>query len=196
MRPNLSLQKLKAFLKPGGVYRRQDLLAYSTNIDRALATLLQAGILHREQYGLYYCPIHSEFGPAKPREQDLIKAFLRDDRFVVYSPNLFNSLGLGTTQLYNTRIVFNRKRVGEYTLANRTYSFYRWREAPKELSKEFLVVEFLNKSSELSENTETAIAVLKTKMPQFDNRKLLFAARHYGKTSTYQKLLALLSDNE
>ena len=65
---------------------------------------------------------------------------------------MFNSLGLGTTQLYDKKIVFNRKRHGEMKLGNRTYFFHRWREAPKSLSREFLLVEMLNRINELAED--------------------------------------------
>lgn len=196
MRPNQSLEKIKAILKPGSVYRREDFLALSSNVDRNLAILLRSGFLKRERQGLYSCPQHTEFGDALPNEQEMVASFLRDNRFVVYSQNSFNSLGFGTTQLYNKRIVFNRKRVGEYVLAGRSYTFYRWREAPKEVTKEFLLVEFLNKLTELAEDSNAILEKMHSKLSLFDRRKLLFSASHYGKNSTQQILKNWLGANE
>jgi hypothetical protein len=53
----------------------------------------------------------------------LVKAFLKTDRFVLTSPNAYNQLGLGTTQLYNKRVVYNQKRHGTFPLGNRLVTF-------------------------------------------------------------------------
>lgn len=50
-------------------------------------------------------------------------AFLKDDRFLLTSPNAYNALGLGTTQLYNRRVVYNHKRHGKFVRGGRTYDF-------------------------------------------------------------------------
>ena len=39
-------------------------------------------------------------------------AFLRDKDFLVFSPSAYNTLGLGTTQLYNRTLVYNHKPTG------------------------------------------------------------------------------------
>lgn len=186
------LHKMKASLRPGAVYRRQDLAHLSSNVDRHLAALLKEGVLRRLNQGLYSCPEKTAFGDAPPDERALLRAFLRDDNFVVYSPNAFNSLGLGTTQLYNVRLVFNRKRHGDFLLGGRTYRFFRWREAPRQLTQEFLVVELVNRLDELVEDRDELLAALKKHLPRFDSRKLLYAARHYGTYSTQLKLGRLL----
>src|SRR5689334_21671962 len=108
------LHRLRAALEPGAVYRRQDLAHLSSNVDRHLALLVQQGELTRLNHGLYSCPNKTAFGEVPPDEYSLLRAFLKDDHFVAFSPNAFNRLELGTTQLYNQRVVFNRKRHGEY----------------------------------------------------------------------------------
>ena len=138
------------------------------------------------------CPEETPFGKALPEETQLLKAFLKDDRFVVYDLNLFNSLGLGLTQLYNKRIVFNRKRHGNFQFNRKHYYFYRWREAPKKLSKEFLYVEFLNRFDKLTENTVKHKSLLKKQIRKLDKRKLQKAVTNYGKESTKKKLQSLL----
>lgn len=145
MRQTETLSKLKNLLVPGQVYRRADLAPYSANVDRHLAKLVAEGTLKKLSQGLYAAPKITDFGEAPPDVESLLKSFLKDDHFVVYGPSQFNSLGLGTTQLYDRLIVFNRKRVGEFTFGERTYSFHRWREAPKQVTPEFLVVELLSK---------------------------------------------------
>lgn len=123
----------------------------------------------------------------------MLKSFLKDDHFVVYSFSQFNTLGLGTTQLYNRVIVFNRKRVGEFTLGGRTYLFHRWREAPKQLTPEFLVVELLNRLNELVEDREQVLVNLKKRLVEFNRRKILIAASRYGTLSTQKKLGAMMN---
>lgn len=187
-----AFEKMKDSLVPGMVYRREDLAPFTSNVDRYLARLVEEGNLKKLKQGLYLCPATSAFGEAPPDENSLVQSFLRDDHFVIYSPNAFTQLGLGLTQLYNQRIVFNRKRHGEFNLAGRTYSFYRWREAPKEVTREFLVVELLNRLNQLAEDSDEVLRRLKEKLAQFDLRKLKLAARQYGTYSTQLKLRQLL----
>lgn len=107
-----TLKKLKAYLVPGQVYRRAELASQSSNIDRHLAQLVEEGLLKKLSHGLYLAPKSTVFGDAPPEINSLICSFLKDDHFVVYGPSQFNALGLGTTQLYNDLVVFNRKRLG------------------------------------------------------------------------------------
>jgi hypothetical protein len=125
-----------------------------------------------------------------------MRSLLKDDRFVVYSPNDFNSLGLGTTQLYGKLIVFNRKRSGCFEIDGREYYFYRWREAPKQATKEFLLVEMLNRIKELAEDRDRFLEVLKWKINQFDKRKLQYAINHYGTKSTQRKFKKIFMETK
>jgi hypothetical protein len=97
--PTRTLQQLKRHLRPGRVYRRQDLLPWSQSVDRHLKELTVDGTLQKLRTGLYYYPRTFEFGKAPADEHELFKAFLKTDRFIVTSPNAYNQLGLGTTQL-------------------------------------------------------------------------------------------------
>ena len=127
------------------------------------------------------------FGEARPDEQLLLRAFLRDDRFVVFGPSDFNMLGLGTTQLYNQAIVVNRKRHGKYTLGGRTYFFHRRPDVPAQLTVEFLVVELVNRLDDLPENREHVLQRLNERLGEFSAEKLVDAARRYGTYSTQLK---------
>jgi len=196
MRQSRTLERLKATLVPGQVYRRSDLARLSSNVDRHLAQLVREGLLKKLSQGMYAAPKPTVFGEAPPEEHSLLQSFLKDDHFVVYGFSQFNALGLGTTQLYNNRVVFNRKRVGEFTLGSRTYEFHRWREAPKTLTEEFLVVELLKRLNDLAEDRIQVLQNLRAKLPKMNTRRLLHAANHYGTLSTQKKLAELLEHNQ
>ena len=132
-----TLEQLRRHLRPGRVYRREDLLRWSRSVDRHLKELTADGTLQKLRTGLYYSPRKFEFGEAPPDEHELGKAFLKTDRFVLTSPNAYNQLGLGTTQLYNKRVVYNQKRHGTYPLGNRMVTFERRMNVPKQPSVEF-----------------------------------------------------------
>lgn len=191
-----ALDRIKKHLVPGRTYRRSDLAELSSNVDRHLQTLVSEGLLKKLSTGLYVAPKSTAFGDAPPEEESLLKTFLKDDHFVVYSLSQFNTLGLGTTQLYNTRVVFNRKRTGEMVVGGRTYTLKLWREAPKTLTTEFLVVEFLNRLNELVEDRNSLLENLRTKLGEMDTAKLNRAAKRFGTISTQKKLKGLLQSQE
>ena len=112
-----TLEKLKMHLREGQVYRRNDLVKWSRSVDRHLHALLQEGILQKLSQGVYYYPKNSTLGKTPPVEENLVRSFLNDDRFLLTSPNLYNTFGTGTTQLYNQRTVYNHKRHGKFNWA-------------------------------------------------------------------------------
>lgn len=122
---------LRQYIKPGEVYRRSDLEYYSTAIDRHLASLTKDGTLVKLNQGLYYAPKQSKFGIVPPDDRQVVERFLKDDDFLLVSPNTFNSLGLGLTQLYNTTWVYNHKRKGEFQLNGKTFEFKLKSSFPK-----------------------------------------------------------------
>ncbi len=191
-----TLDQVKKHLVPGRTYRRSDLAEYSSNVDRHLQVLVSEGLLKKLSTGLYVASKATAFGDALPEEQSLLKSFLKDDHFVVYSPSQFNTLGLGSTQLYNTRVVFNRKRTGDMVVGGRNYTFRLWREAPKILTKEFLVVELLNRLNELAEDRNSILENLRLKLSEMDTAKLKRAVKRFGTLSTQKKLKDLLQDPE
>ncbi len=191
-----ALKLIKSALEPGKVYRRKDLVGFSSNLDRYLPFLLEEGVLRKVRRGIYTCPTTTAFGEAPPDEEKLLKTFLRDDHFVVFSPSVFNSLGLGTTQLYNQRIVVNRKRHGEFVLGGRTYFFHRRTEVPtsKQVTKEYFIMELLNRLNDLAEDQETILNHLKNKLADFDQKKLLYAKNHYATYSAQLKFEQLYEE--
>ena len=90
----------------------------------------------------------------RPRPEALIGAFLGDDRFLLVSPNAYNGLGVGTTQLYNTPVVYNHKRHGIFELDGRPYDFRLRPSFPKQVSEEFLLVDLLHNAERLAEDSD------------------------------------------
>lgn len=191
-----TLQRLRSHLVPGQAYRRAELMRLSSNVDRHLAALVAEGRLKKLRQGLYLAPKSSVFGEAPPDEESLLRSFLKDARFVVYSPNQFNSLGLGTTQLYNERVVFNRKRVGTLEVGGRQYTFRRWREAPKALTEEFLLTELLNRLDDLAEDRDLVLERLRSQLSKFNVKRLSYCVDHYGTVTAKNRLRSILARNE
>jgi hypothetical protein len=169
---------LRQHIKPGDVYRRSDLEYYSTAIDRHLSQLVQDGTLLRLSQGLYHAPQFSKFGAVPPSDDVLVECFLKDDEFLMLSPNSFNSLGLGLTQLYNTTWVYNHKRKGEFRLNGKLFEFKLKSSFPTQLTKEFLLVELLNSLDYLVENPN--LVDLSNKVKDFDIAALTQMAQKYG----------------
>ena len=146
-----ALSELQKHLRPGRVYRRKDLARWSTAVDRHLRQLVEEGRLEKVSGGLYMAPRQTRFGPAPAETEALVARFLGDDRFLVVSPNAYNGLGLGTTQLYNAPVVYNRKRHGRFALDGRPFDFRQRASFPKRLSEEFLLVDVLHNADRLAE---------------------------------------------
>jgi hypothetical protein len=178
------LQQLKNHLRPGQVYRREDLARWSNAVDRHLAQLTAEGTLTKLAGGLYLCPKKTAFGAAPPEDGKLVETFLKDRRFLMASPNAYNGLGVGTTQLYDKTVVYNHKRHGQYTLGGRTFDFRMKPSFPKSLSKEFLLVDLVNNLDQLAEDKERLLDRVKGQAASFDAFRLERAVREYGNVKT------------
>jgi hypothetical protein len=187
-----ALEKLRGHLRPGRVYRREDLLPWSHSVDRHLKDLVADGTLQKLRTGLYYRPRKLEFGEAAADEHELVKAFLKTHRFVITSPSAYNQLGLGTTQLYNKRVVYNQKRHGTFPLGNRMVTFERRMNVPRQLSPEFLLVDLVNELDDLAEDRDAVLSGVREKAKEMDQRKLARAVSLYGKYSTQKKFQEML----
>jgi hypothetical protein len=187
--------KLKRHLKKGQVYRRADLEPYSTAVDRNLEQLVAEGTLEKLAHGLYYVPKKSVFGAVPPDEEMLVKTYLKDDRFLITSPNAYNSLGVGTTQLYNVRVVYNHKRHGEVTLGNRTFQFHVKHHFPKKVTPEFLLVDLVNNLDNLAEDKSEVLPKAMAKVYTMDVKKMKDAVDKFGTGKTKKLLNPLLTES-
>lgn len=187
------VSELKRHLKPGNVYRRDELTRWSTSVDRHLAELVKEGALEKLSQGLYYFPQKTAFGNTPPEETKLISSFLKDTRFLVTSPNLYNSLGLGTTQLYNQRVVYNSKRHGKIKLGNRTFDFQIKPHFPSKITPEFLLVDLLNNLDRLAEDRDMVLQQVQSKIKEVKSAKFDLTLKKYGSAKT-KKILSQLME--
>jgi hypothetical protein len=178
------LQEVKKHLRPGHVYRRQDLARWSKAVDRHIKQLLQDGTLRKLAGGLYLRPKETVFGKAPAEDEKLVAGFLKDNRFLLASPNAYNMLGVGTTQLYDKTVVYNHKRHGQFSLGGRTFDFRVKPVFPRKLSKEFLLVDLINNLDRLAESRDEVLARVKERAASLDMPRLQRAARGYGNVRT------------
>lgn len=174
------LEELKSHLKQGRVYRREDMIEWSNAIDRHLEKLVEESVVEKLAQGLYYVPKISAFGKVPPDEDVLVRGFLKDDRFLLVSPNSYNSLGVGTTQLYNKKVVYNHKRHGIFKLGNREFDFQRKYDFPTKITQEFLLVDLVNNLEELAEDRAVVLNKVLSKAKQLPTQKLKLAITKYG----------------
>jgi hypothetical protein len=188
------VQELTRHLRPGRVYRREELAQWSNAVDRHLKRLVSDGTLTKLAPGLYLYPKDTVFGKAPPEDEKLVETFLKDDRFLLASPNAYNTLGVGTTQLYDKTVVYNHKRHGSFTLGGRTFDFRVRPSFPKRLSPEFLMVDLVNNLDRLAESKKEVLERVRERVPSYDVSRLRRAARDYGNVSTKKFFSALVAD--
>lgn len=188
------LEEFKKHLRAGSVYRRSELEQWSTSVDRHLKELVKSGHLQKLSSGLYYCPNKSAFGALPPEDEDLVKTFLKDDYFLLSTPNDYNKLGVGTTQLYNKRVVYNHKRHGEFKLGGKLFSFQKKPRFPKHVTVEFLLVDLVNNLNSLAEDQEEVIKNVLVKSKEVDTKRLRRSVKEYG-TIRAKKLFSPVLSN-
>ncbi|MGX9573306.1 hypothetical protein ACWUKX_11605 [Mesorhizobium sp. f-mel] len=175
-----ALSELKKRLRPGQVYRRKDLAKWSTAVDRHLRQLVEEGRLDRVSGGLYMAPRNTRFGKAPAAAEKLVETFLKDDRFLIVSPSAYNSLGVGTTQLYNEPVVYNLKRHGRFQLGGRMYDFRKKPSVPAKLTQEVLLVDLLQNLDRLPENKAEVLPRALRRARDMNPAQLAKAARDFG----------------
>jgi len=190
------LKELKSHLKRGTVYRRKHLDQWSKSVDRDLKVLINDGTLQKVASGMYYYPSLSTFGPTPAKEEELIKKYLDDSRFLLISPNLYNRLGVGTTQLYNTRIVYNNKRHGEVMFGNRKFSFQRKPRFPSKITTEFLAVDLVNNLDKLAEDSDLILEKLAGKLASLNMKSLKQSISSYGSVNAKRIFASLLRETD
>ena len=187
------LNELKKHLKTGQVYRRADLEQWSNAVDRHIGMLVKEGMLQKLSQGLYYYPRQTVFGVTPPDEESLVRSFLKDDEFLLSSPNAYNSLGVGTTQLYNKRVVYNHKRHGTFELGGRKFFFHMKPRFPKALTPEFLLVDLVNNLDELAEDPKEVLSNVQRKALTMDLKRLKHSVKTYGGVRARKVFMPLLS---
>jgi hypothetical protein len=175
-------------LQAGRVYRREDLARLSNAVDRHVHELVSKGLLKKLAQGLYYAPKQSNLGPLPPTDEQVVRGFLRDKDFLVFSPSSYNTVGLGTTQLYNSTLVYNHKRHGVFRLGNRQFDFRVKPRFPQKLTPEFLYVDLLNNLGELAEDRDAVLSQARSKLLSFNQSRFQEALDSYGNMATRKRV--------
>lgn len=108
-------------LEANRVYRTKEFARWGKNPARLVRRLVDRGQLLELAHGLYYAPGKSRFGTVPPRDDELLRAFLETDEYVLTGPPAWTTLGLGATAMFAATVVYNRKRTGEFELGGRTF---------------------------------------------------------------------------
>lgn len=187
-----ALAELKRKLRPGQVYRRKDLARWSTAVDRHLRQLVDEGRLEKVANGLYMVPRHTRFGTVPAKPEKLVQTFLGDDRFLMVSPNAYNGLGVGTTQLHNVPVVYNHKRHGRFKLDGREYDFRMRPTVPSHLTQEVLLVDLLHNLERLPEDASGVLPKALERARGMDRKRLARAVRDFGSARAERLLSPVL----
>lgn len=174
------LNELTRHLRPGKIYRRSDMGKWSSSVDRHIKQLVEAGKLRKLATGIYYCPKQTVFGASAADDCEMVSAFLKDKRFLLTSPNVYNALRVGTTQLYNQTVVYNHKRHGVFSLGGRTFDFQKKSAFPRHPGPEFFLVDLVNNLGTLAEDADRVLAGIRRKIPSMDQKKLKKAVESYA----------------
>jgi len=175
-------------LQAGHVYRREYVARLSNAVDRHLNELVSTGLLKKLAQGLYYAPKQSNFGPLPPTDEQIARGFLRDKDFLVFSPSSYNTVGLGTTQLYISTLVYNHERHGVFRLGNRQFDFRVKPRFPKKLTPEFLYVDLLNNLGDFAEDRDAVLSQARNKLMSFNQPRLQEALDSYGNMATRKRV--------
>lgn len=181
-------------LKAGRVYRTKDLARWSSNTPRLAKRLVQEGALQQLAHGLFVAPKHSRFGPVPPNDAALMTAFLDGSAFVVSGPERWNALGLGTTAMFASTLVYNTKRSGEFELGGRRFLLRRV-AFPTAPSAEWFVIDLFENASMAATSVESLAASLTTALQtgRFHRARLGEMALRFGTRRTQQHVLAALN---
>jgi len=188
------LEEFQKRLRPGKAYRRADLAQWSTAVDRHIQASVRDGKLVKLAGGLYAVPKQTAFGRAPADDAALIEAFLKGSPYLKVSPNLYNGLGVGTTQLHNKTVVYNHKRHGRFKLGGREFEFRLKPRLPAKLTSEFLLVDLVNNLADLGEDQAATLARVRAAARRYSRKQLKRAAEEYGKVGTRKFFDQALSD--
>ena len=184
-------------LEPGRAYRTRDLRPWSANPTRLARRLVDEGKLCEAAHGLYYAPTPSRFGPAPASDDELLRAFLGGERFLVTGPLYWNALGLGATAMFAVTLVYNLRRSGEFQLGGRRFLLRRV-YFPEKPTAEWFIVDLIKHHDMagvgLSVLREGLIATLR--IGRWDRARLREMAETYGTKATQALVDEALHETE
>lgn len=118
-----------------------------------------------------------------------MRAFLEGAPFVFTGPERWNALGLGSTAVFATPLVYNTKRSGPFDLGGRRFLLRRVAFPPKPPAEWFVVDLLENAAQAGASRTELAAALSRSLgRGTFDRDRLKQMSREYA-TRTTQSLV-------
>jgi hypothetical protein len=172
-------------LVPGRAYRTRDLRPWGANLTRLARRLVVEGKLREAARGLYYAPLVTRFGAAPPSSEELLRAFLGGEPFLLTGPPYWNALGLGSTAMFALTLVYNTRRSGAFQLGGRRFLLRRV-YFPENPSAEWFIVDLLQHhdmaGAGLSDLRAGLVATLRA--GRWDRRRLRDMAETYGTKAT------------
>jgi len=180
--------ELEGLLKRGMIYRKSELEAV-IDLDKGdLQKLVDNGSLDKIANDLYYYPKLSVFGNVPPNANDLLSKYLNYEPFLITSLNHYNNLGVGTTQLYNVTLVYNKRLSGKRKLGKKVYHFKKKKDFPTKLSLEYLLVDLINNLQILEEDQDQILNRVRLKITKMASQSFDIVLNKYG-TSRTKRLL-------
>ena len=176
--------------EPGRVYRTRELGKWSANAPRLAQRLVRDGQLVQLAHGLFAAPRRSRFGVVPPTDEALLRAFLDGGPFVFTGPERWNALGLGTTAVFTTPLVYNTKRSGLFVFGGRQFLLRRV-AFPETPSPEWFVVDLFENAEQAAAAPEELRGALEAALRtgKFDREQLASMSMRYGSRRT-QALLS------
>jgi len=171
-------------LDPGKVYRTAHLAVWAANPTRLVGRLQEEGRLQKLSHGLFYAPVKGRFGVVPPSDEALLDAFLDGTPWLVTGPPRWNALGLGSTQMFSTPLIYNTHRSGKTRVGGRTFQFRRVR-FPVDPPPEWYVVDLLKNAASVGLSHGDLEPRLRTalKEERFSPTRLVEMASQFGRRS-------------
>jgi hypothetical protein len=182
-------------LTPGRVYRTADLKRWGANPTRMAEQLVATGQLRKLRHGLYYRPQRSKWGVVPPARDEVLRALLKGTPFLVTGSGAWNALGLGSTAVFATPLVYNSRLSGEVTIDEFRFAFRRVRY-PSPVNTEWLVVDLIQNRDMAGLDTETLTQPLRAALRsgRFDAARLQRMAAEYGTRETQALVADAIND--
>lgn len=181
-------------LVPGRIYRTREFAAWSRNASRLIRQLAARGQLRELAHGIYLHPRIGRFGETQPDDDALMRAFLDGAPFVFTGPARWNPLGLGTTAVFASPLVYNGKRSGTFTLGNRRFVLRRV-AFPDSPPAEWFVVDLFEHAAQAGTTRELLAMALRQRLSEgrFDRTRLRAMAERYGSRRTREAIVTAIA---